>query len=343
MGVVFTTLFAIGLVLIVQAADHVDLDPGCVLYGAIELTPLDTVSLGSLVVPRAVVVLGSVLLANMAFVALLYKELKISSFDPQLATTQGINATLMHYLLMTFVAITVVASFEAIGSILVIAMLIVPAAAAHLLTDRLGRTIVLAMVFAGVCAGLGHVAAITLPRMFGFEDTSTSGMMATTAGALFVLTWLLAPRYGLLSKGFHRLALSVRIAREDALGLLYRLEEHGVQNSGQQFSQRLRDALSLGPVSRAIVSTSLVRSGLVHRDRGMLSLSNAGRIAARDLVRSHRLWERYLVEELGLRPDHVHATAMRLEHITDQRMQQVLASDVATNETDPHGKQIPNP
>ncbi|MCA9021171.1 MAG: metal ABC transporter permease, partial [Planctomycetaceae bacterium] len=85
MGVVFTSLFALGLVMIVQAADHVDLDPGCVLYGAIELTPLDTVLINGWEIPRVVVVLSIVLLINLLFVVCFLKELKLSSFDPALA------------------------------------------------------------------------------------------------------------------------------------------------------------------------------------------------------------------------------------------------------------------
>ncbi len=115
MGIVFTTLFAIGLVLIRQAADHVDLDPGCVLYGAIETTPFDIVGVGPFELPRAAVVVGSVLLINLLLIVLLFKELRLSSFDPELATTLGINASLMHYLLMTMVAVTTVAAFESVG------------------------------------------------------------------------------------------------------------------------------------------------------------------------------------------------------------------------------------
>ncbi len=203
MGIVFTTLFALGLLLIVQAADHVDLDPGCVLYGAIELTPLDvlfTFQWGGvpLEVPRAAVVLGVVLLVNLATILALYKELKISSFDPSLATTAGINASFMHYLLMALVAVTTVASFEAVGSIIVIAMLIVPAATAYLLTDRLGVMLALAAAAAALSAGLGHLGALAVPGWFGFESTSTSGMMAVAAGLLFLFAWLFSPSHGLL-------------------------------------------------------------------------------------------------------------------------------------------------
>ncbi len=205
MGIVFTTLFALGLLLIVRAADHVDLDPGCVLYGAIELTPLDTlftldVAGRTLDVPRAAAVLAAVLLINLLVIGLLFKELRLSSFDPELATTLGINATFMHYLLMTLVAITTVASFEAVGSIIVIAMLIVPPATAYLLTDRLGVMIGLSVVVAALSSGLGHLGALTVPALFGFDNTTTSGMMATAAGLLFALTWLGGPRHGLLAR-----------------------------------------------------------------------------------------------------------------------------------------------
>lgn len=198
MGIVFTTLFALGLLLIVRAADHVDLDPGCVLYGALELTPLDVLfsfSLAGLVVevPRAAVVLAAVLAGNLLVIILLYKELNLSSFDPSLATTLGINATAIHYILMAMVAMTTVASFEAVGSIIVIAMLVVPAVSAYLLTHRLWLMLVLSAVIAALSAFFGHLGALVVPGWFGFSGTSTSGMMAVAAGLLFLLSWFFGP------------------------------------------------------------------------------------------------------------------------------------------------------
>ncbi len=214
MGIVFTTLFAIGLLLIVRAADHVDLDPGCVLYGAIELTPMDRVG----PIPRAAAVLGTVLLINLAIITLAFKELRISSFDPELATSMGINATAMHYLLMTMVAITTVASFEAVGSIIVIAMLIVPAATAYLLTNRLIPMLAISAAVAAASAAIGHLAALEVPTWFSypttnaagqtlwqpFASTTTSGMMATAAGGLLILAWLFAPEHGVIGRRLHR-------------------------------------------------------------------------------------------------------------------------------------------
>jgi len=161
-------------------------------------------------VPRAVLVLLPVCVVNLLFVVLFFKELRISSFDSELATTMGINANLMHYMLMTLVAVTTVAAFEAVGSIIVIAMLIVPAASAHLLTDRLDVMVILSVVLAVLAAVLGHVSAILLPGWIGLDPavvdaTSTSGMMAVMAGVIFAVVLFCAPRYGILSKKFRRL------------------------------------------------------------------------------------------------------------------------------------------
>jgi manganese/zinc/iron transport system permease protein len=213
MGIVFTTLFALGLILIdhIGHSQKVDLDPNCVLIGSLESTPLDVTwrpelpLMGQIGVPRAALVMGSVLLLNLAVIALLFKEFRISSFDPALATTLGINATLMHYLLMVMVAITTVAAFEAVGSIIVIAMLVVPAAAASLLTRRLVTMLGVAVVVAGLCAVLGHLGAKLVPGWMGFtKNATTSGMMAGSVGGLFVLAWLFAPERGLVSQATRR-------------------------------------------------------------------------------------------------------------------------------------------
>jgi len=204
MGIVFTTLFAIGLLLIVRAADEVDLDPGCVLYGALEYTPLDQVSLGPVTMPRVVWVMGVVLLLNLGVIALLFKELRLSAFDPGLADTLGFSSRLLHYLLMTMVAVTTVAAFEAVGSIIVIAMLIVPAATALLLTRRLVPMIAIACGVAAASALAGHSLALVVPGWFGFKSTTSSGMMATAVGLIFVLAWLFSPGEGLIPRRLRR-------------------------------------------------------------------------------------------------------------------------------------------
>jgi manganese/zinc/iron transport system permease protein len=287
--------------------------------------------------------LAIVLAVNLFVVVVFYKELKLSSFDPELATTLGINATFMHYLLMTLVALTTVAAFEVVGSVLVVAMLIVPAAAAHLLTDRLSAMIVVSLILAIASAAGGHLAAITVPRLLGnpaITDTNTAGMMAVVAGLLFFLAMLAAPRHGIVSKLLHRTSITLRVAREDLLGLFYRHEEsHGAQTPAPA-AQVMRLAVVGGPVLGRLALRTLVRRAEVERLDGGYRLTSRGREEARQLVRSHRLWEGYLQSHTTLPIDHLHAPAERLEHVTSPAMREQLAGDDQPT-TDPQGKSIP--
>jgi manganese/zinc/iron transport system permease protein len=340
MGVVFTTLFALGLILIRQAADHVDLDPGCVLYGAIELTPLDTYDIFGFEIPRAALTNAGMLVLNGLFVLIFYKELKISTFDPALATTMGINATAMHYVLMTFVAATTVAAFESVGSILVIAMLIVPAACAYLLTDRLPIMLVLSLVIAAASAVLGHVAAINVPVWFGFRDTSTAGMMGAIAGTIFLLVFLFAPRHGVLSRMLSQTLLALKITRDDILGFLYRYNELATAEAMPIKISDLRSGLKQG-FSVNLAVWDLRRKGRLSPDNGGVRLTSEGEQEGRGLIRSHRLWESYLCERLGACETDVHLTAHKLEHFTDPSMQTQLEQESGHPSKDPHQRHIP--
>ena len=340
MGVVFTTLFAIGLILIRQAADHVDLDPGCVLYGAIELTPLDTLLLFGHDIPRAAITSGMMLIVNSIFVVAFFKELRITAFDPNLATTMGINANLMHYGLMTLVAATTVAAFESVGSILVIAMLIVPGAAAHLITDRLGNMLSLSIVFAILSAVLGHLGAITVPRWFGFQDTSTAGMMALTAGLLFLLVFLFAPRYGVIGRALNQLRLGLSIVSDDILGFLYRYQELSTLDTAPVSINELQKALNAKSTVR-LMAWRLLRQGLVQANKEKLVLTNEGKQIAKGLIRSHRLWETYLCNVMGYCHADVHRHAHNFEHVTDSRLQDKLREVTGSPDFDPHQRSIP--
>jgi manganese/zinc/iron transport system permease protein len=193
MGVVFTTLFALGVVMITFAARQVDLDPGCVLYGLIEFVAFDTRTVMGVEMPKAFVELSALLLAVGAMVALFWKELRITCFDPALATSMGISAAAVHYGLMTTVAATSVLSFESVGSILVIAMLVTPAATAQLLTDKLGRMVWLSAAIAAATACVGHALAVRW-------NTSVAGMIASVSLGAFVVACIAAPRHGAVAR-----------------------------------------------------------------------------------------------------------------------------------------------
>lgn len=339
MGVVFTSLFAIGLLLIVQAADHVDLDPGCVLYGSIELTPLDRTQIGSRRIPQAVVILGAVAALNATFVLLFFKELKIVSFDPALGTTSGFSATLMHYALMVLVAVTAVASFESVGSILVVAMFIVPPATAYMLTDRLGVMIFLSVLLAGFSAVIGHIGALVVPRWFGFQSTTTSGMIAVAAGVMLTFAVALAPRRGILVQWGRRRTLSARILAEDVIALLYRFQERGERTRGD--FENLRRILLAGSSALRGIIWWLQARGEVARSNGKYYLTSRGYDRATALIRSHRLWEQYLAVEAAVDPRRIHESAEQFEHFTDPGLREDLDGATSSARTDPHGTPIP--
>jgi manganese/zinc/iron transport system permease protein len=198
-AVVFPALFALGVFLISRYGRVVDLDANCVLFGAIELSFLENLMLfGHNLGPRSLWFLGAATLANAAFVVLFYKELKLSTFDPALAESLGLAPRWIHYGLMTLVSLTTVAAFEAVGAILVVAFLIVPAATAYLLTDRLWVMLLLSI-------GLGALAVVSGYWISSEQmlDTVGAGAMATMTGLIFLIVWLFAPRHGLLVT-FHR-------------------------------------------------------------------------------------------------------------------------------------------
>jgi manganese/zinc/iron transport system permease protein len=200
-GVTFTWLFAVGVVLISIFAGKVDLDQDCVLYGEIAYVPLDIIisSSGTNLGPKAPYVMGFVLVLIILFIVVGYKELFLTTFDPAYATAIGISTTLWHYLLMGAVSITTVSSFESVGAILVVALLIAPAATAYLLTDNFKWMLVLACV-AGTLASLsGYYFAVWL-------DGSIAGAIAAMSGVIFGLTMIFSPVHGLLFKKLKQVA-----------------------------------------------------------------------------------------------------------------------------------------
>ncbi|MSR44237.1 MAG: iron ABC transporter [Phycisphaerales bacterium] len=349
LGLTFTTAFALGLILIVQVADTVDLDPSCVLYGAIELAPLDSTLIGGVELPRAVIVLGAVTLLNALVALCFWKELTLMAFDPALAKTLGCRPKLMESIILGMAAATCVAAFESVGSILVVAMMIIPAATGRLFSDRLVGVIVGAIIIGFVGAISGHWVATTVaPAIIaGGRDASSAGSIAATLGVLLVIAIIIAPRRGIVVRAIHRWRLTLRIAREDAIGLLWRLEE----DHRTVAEVELRTLLVLGaeiPGWLARVALiQLARDGRVDRSEAVVRLTDRGRGEGASLVRSHRLWEIYLMQRLALARDHVHPTAMVLEHITDAAMRARLArEDGATGDgaqplADPHGRTVP--
>lgn len=194
MGIVFTTLFAIGVILIATSVGNAHLDIQHALMGEITFIPFNTMMVPFIgEVPKATILLFVVLIVVLFFIIAFYKEWKITSFDPALAASLGIPVLLLHYLFMTLVSVTTVASFDAVGAIMVVAMLITPAASAYLWTDRLSIMLILSSLFGILSAIIGYYIALWI-------DTSISGSMAFATGLLFIISFLFSPKHGMIRK-----------------------------------------------------------------------------------------------------------------------------------------------
>jgi manganese/zinc/iron transport system permease protein len=192
-GIVFSTLFAVGVILISVFASQIDLDADCVLYGEISFVAIEPrVVLGGVeIAPESVFVMALVTLGVGGLTFLFYKELLVSSFDSGLAASLGINPAMMHYSLMCALSVVVVSAFQSVGAILVIAMLILPGATAFLLAQRLPAMLCLSVVHSALSALLGMHLAIWL-------DCAMAGAMVVAGAGLFVLAWIFSPSQGLI-------------------------------------------------------------------------------------------------------------------------------------------------
>ncbi|WP_425618656.1 metal ABC transporter permease [Anatilimnocola sp. NA78] len=323
LGVVYTSLFAMGVVILQIWAPHGHIDVDCVLYGALENTgaypPVVWLGIGW---PPALLRLLPVLGIVLAFILVGWKELKLVAFDPALARAMGLPATAIHLALMGVVAMVTVSAFESVGSILVVPMLVAPAATARMLADRLSTTLILAAISAAFSAIFGYLLADAL-------STNLAGIMAAVAGLQLALAVLFSPQHGLLSRWLRNLFLAVQIAAEDIIARLYREEERGKPVPADH---------SAGWLVSLLASLHARRQGWTNSAAG---LTSQGREQAEGIVRAHRLWESYLATHFELPRDHLHEPAERMEHFLDASLQQQLAEELANRNLDPHGTPIP--
>lgn len=312
-GIVFTSLFALGVLLINWFAHGSDLDPGCVLYGNIEnfiLYPPSKVwaAIGPMIAIAVVVVAG---------IVLFYRYLLTICFDPGLAVALGMPTVLIHYTFMTILSLTVVTSFEAVGAILVIALLVMPGATARLWTDRMHKMLLLSAVHGLVSTLLGYW--ISHPSLL---DTSASASICLVGFGLFLLSWVFAPSGGIIPRWKHHKALTRKTALEN---LLKTLGELCLQHDTCHIDQSQLYAAT-GMLRREFQKalTAGLDDKLVQRDGDMLTLTANGKEISSRLMRAHRLWENYLQSEIGLQADHLHDPAEWVEHhLSQERIEQL--------------------
>jgi len=276
-GLVFPALFSIAVILISVFARNVHLDEHVVFQGDLAFAPFDRLMLfGADVGPRTLWVMGGILLLNGLLILLFYKELKLATFDSGLAAALGFSPVLLHYGLMGMVSVTAVGAFDAVGSILVIALMIVPPAAAYLLTDRLPVMLGLALLI-GV---LGAISGYWLSRAL---DTTIGGSMVTMLGVLFVAALLLAPEQGLLAMLNRRRRQKWRFAQTSLT--IHLLNHEGTPEYPQECRvDHLIYHMQWEPNFAAEVVRRAEKARIINRQQGNLTLTDDGRRHAREAM-----------------------------------------------------------
>jgi manganese/zinc/iron transport system permease protein len=273
-GLVFPALFSIAVILIARFAGNVHLDTDAVLLGELAFAPFRRLRPGGIDLgPRALWVMGGILLFDLLFIIVFFKELKITTFDPALATALGFSPIVMHYAFMSIVSITAVGAFDAVGSVLVVALMIAPPAAAYLLSDRLWVVLLLSALFAALAALTGFWAA-------WLADASIAGSMATMAGIFFLLAFLLAPERGVVAGARRRARQRIAFAQ---LMLAIHLFNHEDTPEAEEESrvEHLGRHLRWRPDFARRIVRRAVAADWVQRVNGRLGLTDRGRDAAR--------------------------------------------------------------
>jgi len=335
-GIVFTSLFALGVVLLGTFAGRAHIDTQHVLYGNLELvasTP--SFEITGVEIPIALVQMALVAILILSLIIAFFKELLVVSFDPQLAASLGLKPRVVRYAMMAALSITIVGSFSSVGAILVVAMLIAPAATAYLLTRRLATMFVLSTIAGAISSLAGFHLAYWL-------SVSAAGAMVCVACGLFALAFLFAPEQGLIAIAARRARLRLRMSQENIVR--HMLKRSAGRPQAAVESHAVAGDLRQNRLQFWSAAAALKRRGWVEGvpgSRTALRLTQRGFAQAERLDRAHRLWETFLVEEVGLASDHVHPTAEKVEHLLSEQLVERVDDVLGHPATDPHGAPIP--
>lgn len=328
LGMVLSVYFGVGVLMLTyiqRSGNAAQSGLNRFLFGqAAAMLERDVWTLGVL----SVLLIGAVILA--------YKEFKVVSFDPNYARTAGVPSRFIEVALATLIVLAVAIGLQAVGVVLMAAMLVTPAAAARYWTHRLSTMLLLAGAFGAASGAIGAYVSYLGPRM------PTGPWMVVSITTLFLMSLLLAPRRGVFARILQLRSTRTRTAMENVLRTLYVL---GEKEQHVTAARTLADLLKHRPMALHAMDrtlTMLVEQGLVQESlQGRYSLTDQGVERAARLTRIHRLWELYLTRKLELAPDHVHDDADEIEHIITPELEERLIAALDNPDADPHASQIP--
>lgn len=318
-GIIFTGAFALGILLVSQLKQvHIDLSS--YLFG-------DVLGVSTGDITLSLIIMVVIILCILLF----YKQLLLTSFDPTMALTIGISTTIVHYMLMTLLSMSIVAGLQSVGVILIIAMLLTPPATAYLLSNNLKKILFLSPMFGTISA----VAGLYLSYHFNFASGASIVLVAV---ALFLLAFLFSPKEGVVTRLFRRRAATKLVLIEDVIKLSFRFAE---ETDKTGLTDRIANELGISNSRVESAIRILINKGLMQKTNGSFLLTEEGRKYATRLIRTHRLWETYITREKVTDMEHVHPEAEKVEHVLTEDMVNELDEELGYPEKDPHGSDIP--
>lgn len=264
-GLVFPVLFSIGVILIAKNANDIHLDVDAVLLGELAFAPFDRLIIaGTDIGPKSLWVIGTILAITIGLLTAFFKELKISTFDAGLAASLGFSPALIHYGLMTMASITTVGAFDAVGAILVVALMIAPAASAYLLTTDLKKMLGLAIAF-------GVFSAISGYWLAHWLDASIAGSITTMLGILFLIIYLFAPSKGLIAVMYREKQQRTEVS---LLTFLLHLKNHSEER--ERHVNHLQEHINWQKVRAKTVLDLALKNNMIVINNKIVSLTQKG-------------------------------------------------------------------
>ncbi len=319
-GIVFTGMFALGIIGIswLTKREGIHLDMKDFLFGNVLGVSDSDLWLTAMIGIYVIVC-----------VYLFFKYLFISTFDPVIAATMGISVAVIHYFLMFLLSLSIVASIQSVGVILVVAMLIIPASTAYLLTDKLYKMVIISAIVGLISASGGLLVAIIL-------EITPGPTMTLFAVMLFALSLLFSPKRGFILVTIRKRARQFKIDKEDLLKAIVKLRLQGSCSF-----ELLRNHLDFNKIYLRLSLHKLKSQGFVHEKSGEYFVTEVGSAEVKKLIRAHRLWETYLSKEMNVPADQLHEEAEKMEHIEQNEFWDKVDEALGFPETDPHGSPIP--
>jgi len=275
---------------------------------------------------------GGLSLTIIAVLTLLLKEFRLMVFDPNYGKAIGFPMEAIRFLFNVLMILAVVIGIQAIGVVLMAALLITPGAAARFWTDRLNPLLILAACFSIISGILGTYISFVLPQM------PTGPWVVVFLSLFALLSFMFSPKSGIIFRYFSRKSYLKKTHRDHLMKALYKAKEENKNGL------TIDEIYELYPYQKAQIDQSikdLLKEGFISKNQSLVNLTTQGISDAMRIVRLHRLWELYLNEYMNIAPDHVHESAEQMEHLLTPELEAMLEKRLNFPTLDPHQETIP--